>query len=124
MRVMLRALTLGALAGSCVAMPVLADDPRDPAMRSRAAREADAAEIRRLNRAQAAYVQRRDARYAEGWQEWREAEGGALDRETARQASEDQDRYADARAEYEQEMAEWRRDVSACRAGYYGHCAR
>ena len=99
----------------------LADDPRDPAMKNRAAREADAAEIRRLNRAQAAFVQQRDAHYASGWQAYREAQDGRHER----RASEDDARaYREARRDYESAMAEWRRDVEACRAGYYERCAR
>ncbi|WP_246543231.1 hypothetical protein [Novosphingobium profundi] len=125
---------------SVLAAPALADDPKDPAMRSRAAREADAAEIRRLNREEAAYVQQRDARYAQGWQDWRDARdarGGyqsrsgsnyaqdMRDHDAGRSAADDDRRsYARARADYEAAMAEWRHDVSACRAGYYEHCAR
>lgn len=99
----------------------LADDPRDPAMRNRAAREADAAEIRRLNRAQAAYVQQRDAHYAAGWQDYREAQASRYER---RANDADERAYREASRDYENAMAEWRRDVQACRSGYYERCAR
>ena len=92
------ALAFGALASA----PALADDPRDPEMQSRAAREADAAEIRRLNNEQAAYVKRRDAGYARGWQAYRE--------------------YPRAQAEHERRMAEWREAVRRCRAGDRRYC--
>jgi len=99
----------------------LADDPRDPAMKNRAAREADAAEIRRLNRAQAAFVQQRDAHYAAGWQQYREAQGARSER---RASDADERAYREARRDYETAMADWRRDVQACRSGYYERCAR
>ncbi|KHK93127.1 hypothetical protein [Novosphingobium malaysiense] len=98
--------------------PVSADDPKDPAMATRAARERDRAIIRQLNRDQAAYVQRRDAEYAKGWAAYRRAQTGE------REHREDQRAYAEARSDYEAAMADWRRDVDACRAGYYEHCAR
>ena len=108
------ALIGGILAAS--ATPVLADDPYDPAMQNRAAREADAAEIRRLNIEQARYVQQRDARYAEGWDRTREypAEQSRYEQDMAR--------YRDDRAAYEARMAEWRRAVELCRQGYYRYC--
>ncbi len=133
-----RALAAPALAlVAGVAMPVfspaLADDPRDPSMTPEAIAR-DAATIRRLNREQLDYVQRRDAGYAQGWRDYDEARGKvargqhgtgsgdyAADRrdyETARAG------YAEERRRYEREMREWREDVSACRAGYYEHCAR
>jgi len=102
--------------------PAMADDPRDPTMRSRAARDADAAEIRRLNREQSAYVQKRDAEYAKGWTAYRERYGDR--RETARdddRGREDRN-YASARADYASAMADWRRAVSDCRRGYYEAC--
>ncbi|MEM9500382.1 MAG: hypothetical protein AAF941_00920 [Pseudomonadota bacterium] len=84
--------------------PALADDPKDPAMQTREARERDAAEIRRLNREQLRYVQRRDAEYARGWQATRE--------------------HKSAMAEHKQRMAEWRRAVKLCKAGDYRYCDR
>ncbi|MFM6829006.1 MAG: hypothetical protein ACKOVA_01515, partial [Novosphingobium sp.] len=44
-----------------IAAPAMADDPLDPAMRSSAARARDKEVIRRLNLAEAARVQERDA---------------------------------------------------------------
>ncbi|TYC93555.1 hypothetical protein [Novosphingobium sp. BW1] len=131
MRVITRATALAALAIAVTSAPALADDPRDPRMRSRAAREADAAEIRRLNREQAAYVARRDAHYAQGWDAWRAAEAdrrvyedySARAYEEDRRAYEDdRSRYARARQDYEADRAAWERDVRACRQGYYSRC--
>ncbi|WP_305095673.1 hypothetical protein [Croceibacterium aestuarii] len=96
----------GALALVSIALPhaAWADDPNDPAMRERKAREADAAEIRRLNREQQAYVSQRDAGYRAGWQAYRD--------------------YPQAKADYERQMAEWRRAVRLCQSGHYEYCAR
>lgn len=96
----------GALALATLAVPqaAFADDPNDPAMRDRKAREADAAEIRRLNREQYAYVRERDAGYRQGWESYRN--------------------QPQAQAEYERAMAEWRRAVRLCREGHYEYCAR
>ena len=93
---------IAGLALGATATPALADDPRDPAMQSRAARAADAAEIRRLNNEQAAYVKRRDAEYAKGWKAYRD--------------------YPAQQAEYERRMAEWRRAVRLCESGHYEYC--
>ena len=100
----------GALALGMALIPATAsaDDPHDPSMRSPAARARDAAIIRRLNQEQLAYVQNRDAQYAEGWRAYRE--GPRV--EPARQAR------------YEREMADWQRAVAKCNAGYYEYCAR
>ncbi|MEM7666629.1 MAG: hypothetical protein AAF250_12295 [Pseudomonadota bacterium] len=97
---------IGAAFIGIVAMPttVLADDPKDPAMQTREARERDAAEIRRLNREQLRYVQRRDAEYARGWQATRD--------------------HKAAMADYERQMAEWREAVRRCRAGDRRYCDR
>lgn len=84
-----------------------ADDPHDPAMRSAAARARDKAIIKRLNQEQLAYVQNRDARYAEGWRASRN--GPQVN--------------ASRQAQYEREMAAWRRAVARCRAGYHEYCA-
>lgn len=113
-----------------VSAPALADDPRDPVMASRSARERDRAIIRKLNQDQLAYVRKRDAGYARGWEDYRRAHGGDDEEYAdapaygARSYSRDDRRYASARSEYEAAMAEWREDVAACRAGYYEHCAR
>ena len=84
--------------------------------RSRAEREADAAEIRRLNIEQARHVRERDARNAAGWR--------AYEQQPAQQArfERDRDDYERSRAQYEAEMAEWRRRVRLCRQGYYEYC--
>ncbi len=91
-----------------IAAPAMADDPLDPAMRSSAARARDKEVIRRLNLAEAARVQERDAGYAA---QSRAANAAASD-------------YASRRARYERDMADWRRAVAACRAGNYAACAR
>lgn len=85
-----------------------ADDPRDPSMRSEAARARDQAIIKRLNREQLATVQNRDAQYAGGWRAWRN--GPQVN--------------ASRQAQYERDMAAWRRAVAKCRAGYRVYCAR
>ena len=92
--------------GATIVLPTaaIADDPNDPSMKSRAARERDAAEIRRMNQEQLRYVRERDARYAKGWQATRD--------------------YPAAQREYERAMAEWRRAVRLCREGYHEYCAR
>nr|WP_247718240.1 hypothetical protein [Qipengyuania proteolytica] len=92
--------------GTIIVLPVAAsaDDPNDPAMRTKAARERDAAEIRRLNREQLRHVRARDAQYAKGW--------------AATRAS------SAARQDYERAMAEWRRAVRLCREGRHEYCAR
>lgn len=104
----------GLLAATLVPAVAHADDPNDPAMRSRIARERDRAQIRQMNRNQLAYVQRRDAGYARDWAAWRDArgDGGSYDRGD----------YARQRAQYERDMAAWRRQVAACRAGDYSAC--
>lgn len=114
MRLMLGAFALGLAAFPGVA---LADDPYDPAMRTHGARERDRAVIRRLNQQELARVRERDARYAQGWAAWREHQG--------RDSGDEADRsYADARADFDKRMAEWRRAVAACREGRYEYCAR
>lgn len=86
-------------------VPALADDPNDPLLsQSAAARARDKAIIQRLNREELARVRARDARYAKGWEAYREA--------PARQA------------EYERKMAEWRRAVRLCNSGRHEYCAR
>lgn len=84
----------------------LADDPRDPAMRSGAARARDSAIIQRMNQQQLAYVRERDAKNGQTYGE----------------AQSDRDTYADARAEYARKMAAWRRAVAACNAGRWEYC--
>lgn len=106
-----------------VATPALADNPNDPDMATRAARERDRAIIRKLNQDQLAYVRQRDARYAQGWEDYRRANGGSTRTRNDDYDSAQRD-YARQRRHYEQAMAEWREDVAACRAGYYEHCQR
>ncbi len=95
-----------------VASPALADDPHDPTMTPQAIAR-DRAIIRRLNQEQLASVRKRDAQYQEGWKAYkgqrRDDDGGSQD-------------YADARRQYDADLAQWRRDVSACRAGDYSRC--
>lgn len=88
------------------AAPLAACNPDDCGKGRLSAEELkrDKAEIRRLNREQLRYVQRRDAEYAKGWR-------------ARRQHKEDL-------AEYERRMAEWREAVRRCRAGDYRYCAR
>ena len=81
-----------------------ADDPNDPSMRSKSARERDRAAIRELNLRQLDYVRKRDARYAQGWQATRD--------------------YPRQQAEYDRRMAEWRRAVRLCESGHYEYCER
>lgn len=108
------------LAGS----PARADDPRDPTMTPDAIAR-DRAEIRRLNREQLSHVRERDAGYAQGWQDWRDAHDSGPARYEAdddyRASLRDYDRQRD---DYDRAMADWRRDVAACRQGYYAACQR
>ena len=99
------AITL-ALATAALPAASRADDPNDPTMRDPAARARDHAAIARMNRDQLAYVQQRDAGYAQGWQAWHDAQGNAPDQA-----------YADARARYVRDLAAWRAAADACRAG-------
>jgi hypothetical protein len=123
-------LTLSAQAFSGTAR---ADDPNDRMTPEDIAR--DAAIIRKLNRDQLEYVRKRDAQYAAGWKAYDRANnraeaadyGDTRDDESDYQASRrdyaDQSRaYAQARRDYETDLAQWRRDVAACRAGDYARC--
>lgn len=101
MKLLAGALALGL---TTVSSAAFADDPRDPAMRSAAARAKDKAIIRQLNLDQAAYVKARDARQAKGWAEYKA--------------------YPAKRAAYERRMAEWRRAVRLCESGRHDYCAR
>ncbi|MCT2399842.1 hypothetical protein [Novosphingobium mangrovi (ex Huang et al. 2023)] len=107
-----------AFAAALGATPARADDPRDPSMRSAEARARDKAIIRKLNEDQLAYVRKRDAEYARGWEAYRRAQAGQA------RHRDDERAYSDARDDYEAAMADWRRDVAACRAGQYERCAR
>lgn len=103
------ALVLGAQSGVAAA-----DNPNDPSMRSAEARAKDRAIIKRLNQEQLAHVRARDARYAEGWRDYRGGRGTVSQR--------DQQHYAEARQDYARKMAAWRRAVAACRAGDHSAC--
>jgi len=106
--------------------PALADDPKDPALRTAAARAADRERTRRLNLGELAHVRQRDAAYAQGWAAARAAapdpsgnEGyaAALRDHRARQTA-----YENDRADYDRRMAQWRRQVAACHAGEISAC--
>lgn len=108
-----------------------ADDPNDRMSPEDIAR--DAAIIRKLNRDQLDYVRKRDAQYATGWKAYDRANG---DDDRYADARDDEDNYRDrrrdyagqsrayaqARRDYEADLAQWRRDVAACRAGDYSRC--
>lgn len=119
-------LALAAPALLLASAPAHADDPKDPAMRTAAARARDREITRQLNLGQLAAVRERDAAYAAGWAAMRraggseraEADHAARTREH-RQALAD---YAAARADYESRMAQWRRQVDACNAGDHAAC--
>lgn len=95
-----RAAALVLLAGF-PAVPAIADDPRDPTMQSREARERDREIIRRLNLEQLEYVRKRDAEYAKGWKATKEYEANKRRRD-----------------------AEQRRAIELCEDGYYEYCPR
>lgn len=108
------------------ALPAAADDPKDPAMRSAAARARDHERIRQLNLAQLAYVRQRDEGYAAGWAAHR-SDGENVSRMRDFEArNRDHQRamadYASAEAEYERRMAAWREQVSSCRTGDGSAC--
>lgn len=100
-----------ALGIAMIATSASADNPRDPAMRSQAARARDAAIIRGLNSRELARVQARDAQYAQGWSDYRAGSAaGTYTPETAR-------------AENARRQAEWRDAVARCEAGDRAYCA-
>lgn len=114
-----------AMAIAAVTLPssAPADDPHDPAMQSKAAREKDHEMIRELNRDMLAQVQARDARYAAGWQAYRDAPKAQADyRERLSAYQRDRENFAAQRRRYDQDMARWRRNAAACRAGDYSAC--
>ncbi|MDP9055924.1 MAG: hypothetical protein M3N34_01130 [Pseudomonadota bacterium] len=103
----------------------LADDPNDPSMRDPAARAADKAMVRRLNLDQGAMVRERDARYAAESRASRRGIALADQDDYAERAQDHREAmrsYARDRAQYEGQMAEWRRAVAACQAGDYSAC--
>lgn len=117
------AATLAALA---LAAPALADDPKDPAMRTAAARARDRELTRQLNLGQLAHVRERDAAYAVGWNAMREQAGGrGANRAYAERSSQHRQAMADyaaAQADYQARMASWRRQVAACNGGDWNAC--
>ena len=119
-------LTIAALAMLALAAPVSADDPKDPAMRTAAARARDHELTRQLNLGQLAHVRERDAAYAAGWQAMRDhGNGSAANRDYADRSSQHRQAMADhdaAQADYQQRMASWRRQVAACNAGDWSAC--
>jgi hypothetical protein len=118
-------LLTGAIALAAVTLPgvALADDPLDPKMQSEAARERDRMLIRKLNQDMLAQVEARDAKFASNWQAYREAPKAQEEyrRQLAAYQS-GQDSYAADRRRYEQAMADWKRNVAACRGGNYDAC--
>lgn len=98
-----------ALVAALVPAAALADDRNDPTMRSAEARARDKEITRNLNNQALSRARARDAGYAEGWR--------AYKAKPAADAA-----YARDRAQYEREMAAWRRAVAACRAGDYSAC--
>ena len=113
-----------ALVAAAIPGVAFADDPNDPTMRSAAARARDHAAIRRLNLAELARTQARDARLASGWRAWREARqsGQRVDYVPEANYERASQTYARESADYERRMAQWRRAVAACRAGDYDAC--
>ncbi|WP_395390924.1 hypothetical protein WBP07_10180 [Novosphingobium sp. BL-8A] len=112
-------LALSAPAFACgilAAGPAHADDPSDPTMTPQAIAR-DRAIIRKLNQDQLASVRKRDAQYAEGWKAYKGQRG-------EERGGDDSDarNYAEARRQYDADLARWRRDVAACRAGDYSRC--
>lgn len=91
-----------------------ADDPHDPEMQSPAALARDRALTRQLNLGELARVRKRDAGMFAAYNDRRDAASSAH-----QQAMDD---YARDRAQYERDMARWRRAVAACRAGDYDAC--
>jgi len=94
----------------------LASETHDPDMRDPSARARDKEAIRQLNLHELAMVRERDARYAQGWHT------PSAERGHAHYNQRDVDTYARDRAQYEREMAAWRRAVQACRGGDYSAC--
>lgn len=94
------------VAAALVPATAMADDPRDPTMRTAAARARDRAIIKQMNQQQLAYVRKRDAR----------------NQRTYRVADEDRRAYDNARADHARDMAAWRRAVAACNGGQWEYC--
>lgn len=106
-----------AIIAATIPAAAFADDPRDPSMRSADAHARDSEQTRQLN-LQAAAANRGPRYHVVRPGGYEDADYVAASRDHDR----DMDRYARSRAQYEREMAEWRRAVAACRAGYYDAC--
>lgn len=125
------ALAIGAAALSTAAW---ADDPNDPAMKSKEAIAADRETIRQMNTDMLAQVKARDAAYAKGWRDYKRAKSDkhpssedyeqklAAYHENLDAYNKQQARYAADRQSYEQAMVDWRRKVAACNAGNRSAC--
>lgn len=112
-----------ALAAALVPLSAQADDPNDPAMQTKAARERDRAMIRKLNRDMLEQVRARDAQYAKGWQAYRDQPARQAEYKRAlAQHQRAQAQYSQDRAAYEAKMRQWRRAVELCRAGREEYC--
>ncbi|MEO5598107.1 MAG: hypothetical protein ABIQ66_05760, partial [Novosphingobium sp.] len=125
-----RLLACAAIVAAVMPVAALADDPRDPAMRSAAARERDREGIRQLNLNELAMVRDRDAQYAPGWaaaatrkaqlaQAPADYDANAEYDAQSRDHRQDMADYASSRAAYQQQLANWRRAVAECRQGNY-----
>lgn len=115
-----------ALAASLFPAVASADDPRDPSMRSAAARARDSAATRQLNLGELSRVRAREARGELGWHYARATENSSRVNADYADGSRTYQRaradYARDRAQYERDMAAWRRSVAACGAGEYSAC--
>ena len=105
----------------------LADDPRDPGMKTPEAVARDREQTRQLNLGVLAIVKERDRKYAKGRREDELAKSDPRYDRTAYEKrlveyERSRARYAQDRERYEQGMAQWREDVAACRAGYRQAC--
>lgn len=109
---------MAALGWLVCASAAMADDPNDPAMRSKAARARDHEIIRQLNLRELSHVRERDAGYARQWRAWDAQQDRRADHERA------MERYRDQQQRYQRDMAAWRRAVAACRDGDYRACQR
>ncbi len=117
-------IAVGALALSGAAV---ADDPKDPEMQTAEAVALDREMIRQLNEDMLAQVTARDAGYAQGWQDYAQFKAGTHPAQVAYRQNlatyeREREQYADSRSRYERDLARWREDVRACRAGYFEAC--
>lgn len=116
------------IAAAFLALPglALADDPKDPAMRTAAARAHDRELTRQLNLGQLAHVRERDAAYAVAWNAMREQDGiREANHRHAERTSRHRQALADyhaAQADYQTRLANWRNQVAACNGGNRGAC--